>query len=193
MHTKEIEISKIKKGDVRAFKVLFEAFFIPLRNYAMTFLPDEGVCSDIAQESLIKYWERRENFDIIEKVKSFLYVVTKNAVLDEIKHSNVVKNGRDKISEKGEKVIITEEDFSSAMVVCEIFRLLKIELEKLPRRTREVMKMQMEGLSSPAIAEKLGISVDTVKTLKKIANKKLNKTMAKHKDIWKTYYEDFWK
>lgn len=62
-------VEAIKKGDQAAFRELFEDYYPVLCVFATKFLRDEEQCKDVAQEALLAYWERREDFDDIYKVK----------------------------------------------------------------------------------------------------------------------------
>lgn len=50
----------------------------------------------------------------------------------------------------------------------ETFRILHTAIDKLPAQSKQIIMLSMEGLSNAEVGEKLGISVNTVKTLKKM-------------------------
>ena len=62
-------VSYIKSGDLNAFKELFEDYYVMLCVFAARYLKDDEQCKDVAQEALSGYWERREDFNYIYKVK----------------------------------------------------------------------------------------------------------------------------
>ncbi len=51
----------------------------------------------------------------------------------------------------------------------ETYRLLDAAIQQLPSRTREVILLAPQGRNNPEIAEILGVSINTIKTLKKNA------------------------
>ncbi len=59
----------------------------------------------------------------------------------------------------------------------ELLRQLWLYIDELPELQRKVIRMSIEGLSVNEIAEKLGISVNTVKTHKKRSFKQLRGKM----------------
>ena len=58
-------------------------------------------------------------------------------------------------------------DFMLDTVQEEIVRLLHLHIGDLPRVRRQIMKLSISGFSGKEIADKLGISVNTVKVQKK--------------------------
>lgn len=52
----------------------------------------------------------------------------------------------------------------------EVFRLLFKQIDLLPERCREIFLLHLEGYDNDAIAKKLSLSIETVKTQKKTCN-----------------------
>lgn len=59
-----------------------------------------------------------------------------------------------------------EPDFKSLIIEEEAIRALYAAIDRLPAQTSRVIRMSLKGLKNQAIAEELGISVNSVKTLK---------------------------
>lgn len=53
----------IRDGNVAAFKELFEDYYPVLCVFASKYLSDGEACKDVAQETLVSYWEHRAEFD----------------------------------------------------------------------------------------------------------------------------------
>ena len=139
-------IADIKRGNKNAFKKLFDDYFPILCVFSFHYVEDKEVCKDIVQESFLSYWERKENFDDLLKVKSFLYTVTRNKCLNHLKHEQL------DISHLVEQED-TDSDHETIIIEQETYRLVRKAVEELP--------------------SKMKISEGTVHTLKKIAYRKL--------------------
>lgn len=63
-----------------AFRELFEDYYPVLCVFAMRYLHDEEQSKDIAQETLLTYWQKRADFEDILKVKGYLYMVAVTVV-----------------------------------------------------------------------------------------------------------------
>ncbi|MEI3154793.1 MAG: sigma factor [Odoribacter sp.] len=57
-------IEDIKGGNKAAFRELFEDYYPVLCVFAMRYLHDEEQSKDIAQETLLTYWQKRADFKI---------------------------------------------------------------------------------------------------------------------------------
>ena len=82
-------IADIKRGNKQAFKKLFDDYYPILCVFSFHYVEDKEVCKDIVQDALLAYWERKEDFNDILKVKSFLYTVTRNKCLNYLKHAQL--------------------------------------------------------------------------------------------------------
>ncbi|WP_195405977.1 RNA polymerase sigma-70 factor [Bacteroides congonensis] len=159
-------IADIKRGNKNAFKKLFDDYFPILCVFSFHYVEDKEVCKDIVQESFLSYWERKENFDDLLKVKSFLYTVTRNKCLNHLKHEQL------DISHLVEQED-TDSDHETIIIEQETYRLVRKAVEELPSQMKKVILYSMQGLKKHEIADKMKISEGTVHTLKKIAYRKL--------------------
>ena len=163
-------IADIKRGDKNAFKKLFDDYYPILCVFAAHYIKDKEICKDIVQDALLAYWEHREEFDDILKVKNFLYTVTRNKCLNHLKHEQI------DISHLAEQED-SEEGFEAAIIEQETFRMVRKAVEELPAQMRNVILLSMKGLKNHEIADKLQISEGTVHTLKKFAYRKLRESL----------------
>lgn len=88
----------------------------------------------------------------------------KNCIRHEVVHNNFAQsylndNAGFQLTDDGQEQFFSEE----------VFRLLFLAIDSLPRRQREVLLMCMEGKKNRDIAKQLDISFETVKHLKRRA------------------------
>ena len=72
-------IKSFNEGDPMAFKVIFDRYYKILCSYTYHFIRTPYAVDDIVQDIFVALWNRREKFDCIEKISSFLFVSTRNA------------------------------------------------------------------------------------------------------------------
>ena len=163
------QLKKIKRGNKNSFKELYEYYYNPVCSFGLKYIKEITIIEDLIQETFIKVWEIRNNFDTLEALKSFLYTSIKNKSLNYLKHQSVIS--------KHEKNIVTELEsqqyFSNSIIEEETFNLLYTQVNNLPESSKKIMLLALNGLKNKEIAEELSISENTVKTQKKIAYKKL--------------------
>ena len=169
-------IRHIKKGDRKAFRAVFDEYFNALSAFGYKYIPDQFVVEDMVQEAFISFWEKREDFNHINAVKSFLYTSVRNKCLNHLKHQSVVQ--------KHEKALVYELEsdhaFTSHVIEEETFNQLFTEIRNLPPSAQAIMLLALNGLKNQEIADELKVSVNTVKTQKKIAYSKLKENLGSH-------------
>lgn len=165
---------RLQQGDEKAFKELFETFYPSLCLFAGHYLKDESEAVDIVQESFLKYWNRREDFDNYAQIKSFLYIVVQHACLNVIRdqhhHASL-----DDISKEDS---LTE--FHDYLIEEEAHRIFNLAVDHLPLQLRTVIQYVLEGLKVPEIARKMNIAESSVITYKKEAYKRLRTSLKEH-------------
>lgn len=166
-------IRKLKQGDRRIFRELFDTYFNPLAAFGYKYVQDKFAVEDMVQEAFVSLWNSRENFEEIAAVKSFLYTSVRNKCLNHLKHEKVKNKHEDALAYKLE----SEEYFSAHVIEEETFNRLLAEIRALPAAAQEIMILALNGMKNPEIAEELGVSVNTVKTQKKISYAKLKEKL----------------
>ena len=162
-------IKKLNRGDKKAFRELFDSYFNQLAAFGYKYVHDQYVVEDMVQEVFVSLWGSKDKFEEIAAVKSFLYTSVKNKCLNHLKHEKV------KMKHEGALIyqLESEQHFSAHVIEEETFDLLLAEIRVLPSAAQEIMILAMNGMKNPEIADELGISVNTVKTQKKISYAKL--------------------
>jgi RNA polymerase sigma-70 factor (ECF subfamily) len=172
-------IRQIRKGKQRAFDQVFTDYYHPLSAFAYKYVNDVAIVEDLLQEVFISFWEKRMDFDHPAALKSYLYTSARNRCLNYLKHLAVEKKHEPALLYELE----SEQHVTRQVIEEETFRLLLHEIKQLPEASREIMILALNGLKNPEIAEELGISVNTVKTQKKIAYAKLKDKLGPHMGI----------
>lgn len=150
----------------KEFKVFFETFFLPVYNLMQRYTGESELSRDFTQEAFTRVFEHREEFETMENAKAFVYTVARRIYLDYCKHQKIKAEYRARLEEeKAEE----EEDFLAEVTRQEAFRILYEAIDKLPPQTRSIILLNLKGLNNTEISGQLGVSVNTVKSLKKRA------------------------
>lgn len=170
-------LTAFQNGSKTAFNYIFELYYKRLHFFS-TGISTEIDAEDIVQESFIKLWERKESFNNPESIKAFLYLTTKNACLNALKHLQVVN----KFNEIPQNVI-DELNIANKLIEAEVLNEVQQALFKLPLGYRRVIYLNyFKGMSNQEVAAHLNLSVNTIKT-QKIRGLKILKTMLNHSAI----------
>lgn len=174
MHISGHTIKLIAQGDVDAFKELYDSFFPSLASFAIQLIKDKEEASDIVQEALLVYWNKRKEFSEPDGVKSYLYMVIKNQGMNYIRSN--------KIHSKHKEYINNNETFyfKDLIIEEETIKLVLDAVNGLPPQTKKIIELSMKGFKNKEIAESLEISINTLKTLKLKAFQKLRENLKGH-------------
>ena len=156
--------------DKKVFRELFDLHFNALCGFGRKYMNDDSI-EDVVQEVFISFWYKKDDFDNLNAVKSYLYKSVRNKCLNAIRDSLVQQK-------QNEGKLESEIQFENYVIEEETFNQLYNEIKNLPAASQEIMLLALNGLKNQEIADELDISLNTVKTQKKIAYAKLKKRMS---------------
>ncbi len=145
-----------------AFDAIYEQYSKRLYVFVFRYLKQEADTEEIVQEVFLKLWESRNKIDLCASFDSFLFTIAYN---------NTISLLRKKVNEKKYlEHLVNRQQINNADALIdeihfrEINRQVKLLIEELTPRQKEIFKLSREeGLTHAEIAEKLHISVNTVK------------------------------
>lgn len=163
-------VQRFQAGDIGAFTEIYDRYYFLIYQYAKRWLHNRQEAEDVVSETFIKLLQRRGQMESPAKITAFLKVTARNACLDILKH-NRVKSA--KHADLLQNLLLTSEpDFSWLEVREEFLRLVYAEVEKMPRKMKEIFLLSYkEGLKPAEIAERLNLNVQTVSNQKSNAIK----------------------
>ena len=165
-----ILFEKMQRADTSALEYFFREYTDVLYYRALGFVKDNLAAEDIVQEVFIRFWQLRKNLKITDSVPGYLCKAVDHRCHNYLEHLKV--KHRYEESQKWEEVM---EEVSEDEEELNIMReRLKMFVDSLPEKCREIFILAcIEGLKYKQVAEKLDVSVNTVKTQLKSAYSKL--------------------
>ena len=172
MDREESLFRKMQEGDWKAFSYFFETYSERLFHYALGFVRVKEEAEDIVQDAFVYLWTHRDKVEWKGSVYAYLAKMVKHACIDVKMHEEVkARYEREMMltgDEENERGDSDEDDFEALYA-----RLQKV-MEAMPPRCREVFVMGcVDGLSYREIAERMGTSVNTVKTQMQTARQRV--------------------
>jgi len=159
-HTEKELLEKLKEGDTFAFEVLFYKYRNKIKGFATRLVPTQIDPDEIVQEVFVKVWLKKEYIDPEKNFQSYLFSITKNLVLDHLK--SAVNRKLYFVGEHFQQDLNSEEDAKVQFPADTEERILNL-IQQIPERRREIFCLsRFDGLSYKQIAEKLGITENTV-------------------------------
>lgn len=174
MDLKEEAIWKsIQKKDIRVFEGYYKDHFKSFLLMAFKYLKDSAQAEEIVNDVFLKIWQDGHKITIDSSLKSYIYRAIINRsinVLNKNKRASVHPTDIKLFPDEGYEMHQIEEN--------ELRISLFAAIDQLPEQCRRVFEMSRFGeLKQQEIADKLGISIKTVKNHITIALKQLNKAL----------------
>lgn len=162
IHQEKEIIKYLKDGNVICVKMMFDNYYQVLCVFALRFLHSFEDTEDIVQDVFVDFWGKKKGTQFVGSLKSYLFGAVQKAALYQMRNSgrlvfekietHINQLVEDVPAESDEDIVIRREK-------------LHEEIQRLPEKCREVfIAIVLENLTYKEVAEKLGVSVNTVKT-----------------------------
>jgi len=161
-------LKSVFKGNKKGFEILFRTYYKRLCAYACSFVSQNDLAEDLVTDVFLKLWEKRDQLVITESVSSYLFRSVKNSCINylnrEKSHKQMVSENELSLFNLKIQYPVSDRYPLTDLIGRELEDKIKEEIEKLPEQCREIFYLsRFEDLSHKQIAEKLGISENTVK------------------------------
>jgi RNA polymerase sigma-70 factor (ECF subfamily) len=152
-------LRRAQRGDERAFSLILRTYETPVFNYVLRLVGDRSLAEDLTQEVFLRVFQGLPGFSLRSKFTTWLFQVTKNRVLDELR-----------ANERRPRSVCTLDDVPSLEVVDQPAE----QLETIDALWRAVERLNVDlkmalllrdvvGLAYTEIADALEITLATVK------------------------------
>lgn len=155
-------VAELQRGSERAFTIIYERYHRLLYVLAYKYLKNKFVAEDTVQHVFLKLWEARSVLLIQVNLRNYLYTMLKNYVLNEIRNNY---SALEKNYEMAQVSPGYEDELLAKLEEKDRMSLFYQAVEELPEQKKQVCLYKLKGnLSNQEIAERMKISVPTVKT-----------------------------
>lgn len=165
--TERYLVRAIQAGDYKAFRMLFDSFYVLLCRFAKTYVRSPETAEDIVSEFFVKIWERPEMLAPAVSLKNYLCRCIYNSCMNYLTRNHPKFGELDgPAAEKLHELVTGSagELPSSALMLAELDDEISKAVSQLPAECARIFLMsRQEGMSHREIAEKLGIAENTVK------------------------------
>lgn len=157
------------KRFIETNSALFHAF-------ASRYVKDNSLIDDFLQEAYIKLWTYRKSIGRVESLRNYFYTLLYHTILDKQQY---VSDPNLPIESLHTNEIPLDSSLFHRIVETESAQLIAEALKKLSKQSNQIILMSMEGKTMPEIAQELNLSINTVKTVKYRALKRLSGLLSK--------------
>ncbi len=154
-------ILNVKRGNNQAFAEMYHRYHKLIYVVAYRYLQSATKAEDAVQHTFVRVWERREFLNSDMNVKNYLFTIVKNHVI------NAIRNENNALAKNYEMAQTNKVDggFIDMFEKDEMLNHLHQCISKLPEPKKSICIMKVdEHLSNKDIANKLGLTIDSVKS-----------------------------
>ncbi|HVC88409.1 MAG TPA: sigma-70 family RNA polymerase sigma factor [Gaiellaceae bacterium] len=153
-------LRKAQRGDERAFAIIVRMYEAPVYNYVLRLSNGErGLAEDLTQEVFLRVFQGLPKFSLRCKFTTWLFQVTKNRVLDELRAKE--RRPLHPVSlDDAPQLEVLDQPVERAEAIDELWRAI----EGLPVDLKMALLLRdVVGLSYNEIADSLEVTLATVK------------------------------
>jgi len=151
---------RIRRSDRKAFDDFFRMLYPGLIRFAQGYTRDNTTAYDVVQDAFVNVWQRRDQIDEKQSLRSYMYTTVKNLSLNAIRKDAALTIDTDLTNELQSNHNINPIEESDQKDLSELFTYW---ISQLPDRRREVFELsRYDGLSHEEIAEVMNLSPKTV-------------------------------
>lgn len=155
-------------SEIYSFNQLFTDYKMRFVHFANTYVNDSMMAEDIVIESLLYYWENRDNLAPDSNVPAYILTIIKHTCLNYLQR---LRTGEEIIEylkncdtwELNLRIATLEACNPEKLFSAEVRSIVEKSLQKLPEQTRDIfVRSRYHTQSHKEIAASLGISTKTV-------------------------------
>jgi len=174
---------RYRKGDVRAFEMLYERHKGALYRYLQRLCRSQEVANDLFQEVWSKVIASRERYEVRAKFTTFLFHIAHNCAIDYFRRAGrpQEKGTQDVDALADELSGPSHESPEAALSEAQLRADFKRALDELPAEQRDVFLLYEEsGLGLEDIGRITGVAMETAKSRLRYALGKLRGALRQH-------------
>lgn len=154
-------IRQLIGGDETALRSLYDLHGEQVYQLAFRFLKDTAWSEEIVQDVFLKLWLNREGLDEDGNVWLYLYVIAKRLCLNKLRE---IRKSTLLFEQLMHHIEIAGNGSEEQLMAQELERQTQHVIARLPKQQQLIFKLSREeGLTHKEIAQRLGISPNTVK------------------------------
>jgi RNA polymerase sigma-70 factor (ECF subfamily) len=177
-------LAGVMLGDKKVYELLYHRYYVFLCHIAEHITRDIADSEEIVSDVFLKLWNNRETIQITSSLRSYLVRAVQNTAINYLE-KNKSKYKTTSLDSIKYSLILWDNDYPLGhLYEQEVAIILERNINALPENCREIFTLSRNhDLTYQEIADKLGISINTVKTQIKIAIARLREGLKDYLNI----------
>jgi len=151
-----------------AYDILVKRYKDPLMNFVYRFVGDRDICTDVVQDTMIKFYLNKDSYRSFAKFSTWIYTIAGNLAKNELKRRRrriifSINNSDDERSPQIEdKMFLAPDKAADGEIRNEIIQKALLKVKPVYREV--VILRDIQDLSYEEISEITGLAIGTVKS-----------------------------
>ena len=181
INTEKDLLIKVAYGDEGSFKQLFNQYRHKIYSLSMYLTHSEFLAEEITQEVFLKIWLNKTQLKEVEYFTAYLKTIASNVASNYLKR---IANEKIILKRLAEELTESNETTANTVIYNEYQEILEKAIQNLPPQQKRVYILsRQEGLKQEEIAEKMQLSIFTVKEYMKKALASIRSYMGNRIDL----------
>lgn len=181
IHSDSELVARLAIGDEDAFCILYARYWNRVKTFCQRFVRSEDLAENYAQDIFMKIWENRVMLDSSRSFSAYLYAIARNTTFNYLRHVSLSKNTYARFLRD---YAYSHREVDDFLIDSDYVSLLISAINNLPARQQQIFRLSRNmQLTHKQIAEKLGISVNTVQEHVSNSLKHIKRYIGQYTDI----------
>lgn len=151
-----------------AFEILVKRYKDPLMNFVYRFVGDKDVCTDIVQDTMIKFYLNKDSYREFAKFSTWIYTIAGNLAKNELKRRkrrvilSITNNDDERTPQIEDKSFLAPDRATDSEIKNEMIQKALLRVKPVYREV--VILRDIQEFSYEEIAEITNLSIGTVKS-----------------------------
>lgn len=177
VHNEKELLLQVAAGDEQAFANLFHVWRDKLYFFLLRITNSPQTAEDIVQDVFVKLWANRSSLGEVQNFSAWLYRVTQNQALSGMRRMALETTI---LAEIKREIAASGQPTDEVLLHKQLQERLQAAINRLPPQQKLVYTLsRIEGLKQEEIANRLNLSVNTVRNHMTEALRKLRQDLAK--------------
>ncbi len=153
---------------MEAYEMLVKRYKDPLMNFVYRFVGDRDVCTDVVQDTMIKFYLNKDSYRSFAKFSTWIYTIAGNLAKNELKRRrrrsilSIDNNDDEKSLQIEDKAFLAPDRATDSEIKNEMIQRALLKVKPVYREV--VILRDIQDLSYEEISEITGLAIGTVKS-----------------------------
>lgn len=153
---------------LEAYEILVKRYKDPLMNFVYRYLGDRDACTDVVQETMIKFYLNKDSYRSFAKFSTWIYTIAANLAKNELKRRkrriifSISNSDDEKTPQIEDKMFLAPDRATDSEIKNEIIQKALLKVRPVYREV--VILRDIQDLSYEEISDITGLAIGTVKS-----------------------------